>query len=469
MLVSSIVPVPNNVKKSLCSTDNYRSIAIGSILSKVLDNIVIEKHASTLSSSSLQFRFKPKHSTIQCSFAVQEVIEHFVQRWSECHVLLLDASRAFDRVNYIKLFQLLISRKMCPLTINLLLQMYTNQSLTVTWNGFETSAFRCRNGVKQGGVLSPLLFCVYVDELLCRLKMLNCGCYIGNHFVGSFGYADDLTILAPSLASAQRMLACCETFAQEHDVLFNASKSAHLCILKSGIHNSVSHLSLNNIPIPKVDRAVLLGTGIGHMYSETNISKAVSDITFRSNILLARFGFCCSTILTNLFRTYCTSLYGSPLWPLDSNSLSRLNIAWKRCIKRIWKISPRCHSNLLPLVSKVPPLQDLLLSRFVTFSIGCLRSCNPVVRFLFSVANHSHSVVGSNIRTLLSTLSLHNANQLTVKHKAQINSRYFYFCDDDLQCLAIAIRDLCDMRDSKDFAIFSLNEIIEFTNFLCTS
>ena len=41
MLVSSIVPVPKNVKKSLCSTDNYRSIAIGSILSKVLDNIII--------------------------------------------------------------------------------------------------------------------------------------------------------------------------------------------------------------------------------------------------------------------------------------------------------------------------------------------------------------------------------------------------------------------------------------------
>ena len=49
------------------------------------------------------------------------------------------------------------------------------------------------NGVKQGGVLSPILFVIYMDNLIKRLKDSNIGCNIGNNYVGVFCYADDLT------------------------------------------------------------------------------------------------------------------------------------------------------------------------------------------------------------------------------------------------------------------------------------
>ena len=48
------------------------------------------------------------------------------------------------------------------------------------------------NGVKQGGVLSASLFCIYMDELLSRLERSGIGCYIGNNYYGSISYADDL-------------------------------------------------------------------------------------------------------------------------------------------------------------------------------------------------------------------------------------------------------------------------------------
>ena len=99
MLSSSLVPIPKNMRKSLNTSDNYRSIAIGSIFGKVFDTIIIEKHSMVLQSSSMQFGFKAKHSTVQCSFIIQEVFEYFVHRRSPCHAVLLDASRAFDRVN----------------------------------------------------------------------------------------------------------------------------------------------------------------------------------------------------------------------------------------------------------------------------------------------------------------------------------------------------------------------------------
>ena len=107
-----------------------------------------------------------------------------------------------DRVHFVKLFELLIKRNMCPLTILLLLHVYTNQCLIASWNGCTSGSFTCSNGVTQGGILSPLLFCVYIDDLLSRLRALNVGCHVSNTFNGAFGYADDLTLLAPSVSAA---------------------------------------------------------------------------------------------------------------------------------------------------------------------------------------------------------------------------------------------------------------------------
>ena len=63
--------------------------------------------------------------------------------------------------------------------------------MTVQWGNVTSDAFKTSNGVKQGGVLSPILFTLYMDVLLSRLKSCGFGCYIGQSFVGALGYADD--------------------------------------------------------------------------------------------------------------------------------------------------------------------------------------------------------------------------------------------------------------------------------------
>ena len=55
------------------------------------------------------------------------------------------------------------------------------------------------NDVKQGGALSPLLFCIYFDELLKRIDRSEMGCYINYQFYGCVGYADDVELLGPSV------------------------------------------------------------------------------------------------------------------------------------------------------------------------------------------------------------------------------------------------------------------------------
>ncbi len=82
------------------------------------------------------------------------------------YTVLLDATKAFDRVNYCKLFRKLLDRNMSPLVLRLLLYMYTNQSLQVRWGNHTSTRFNVQNGVKQGEVLSPILFSVYIDGFI---------------------------------------------------------------------------------------------------------------------------------------------------------------------------------------------------------------------------------------------------------------------------------------------------------------
>ena len=199
--VSTLIPIPKNKKKSLNDSDNYRAIALGSIIGKLLDKIILYKYSDSFITMDHQFGFKKQHSTTQYTFVVSEVINYYNRNGSTVRAVLLDASKAFDRVHYVKLFRLLLQRKLCPLVLRCILNMYTNQKIRVRWGNKVTPDVGISNGVKQGGVLSPVLFTVYLDELLHRMSNSRLGCYIGNIFCGTLAYADDVIInVAPSVA-----------------------------------------------------------------------------------------------------------------------------------------------------------------------------------------------------------------------------------------------------------------------------
>jgi len=71
-------------------------------------------------------------------------------------------------------------------------------------------AFLGVSGVKQGGVLSPVLFCLHIDGLLVTSSQPGVGFFNGHNFVGTLAYADDITLLAPSAAALRIMLAICD-------------------------------------------------------------------------------------------------------------------------------------------------------------------------------------------------------------------------------------------------------------------
>ena len=97
---------------------------------------------------------------------VTETIQYYTENGCKgVYLLILDASKAFDNVVFDRLFNELIKKNVCPKIIKLLLYMYTNQNCDVQWDGAHSNIFRIFNGVKQGSVISPLLFTLYIDSL----------------------------------------------------------------------------------------------------------------------------------------------------------------------------------------------------------------------------------------------------------------------------------------------------------------
>ena len=92
------------------------------------------------------------------TFALNETVSYYTNNGSQVYALFLDASKAFDRLNYIKLFNKLLTKNMCPITVRLLLNMHLNQKIQVKWNHELSQHFTVSNGVRQGRVLSPLFF-----------------------------------------------------------------------------------------------------------------------------------------------------------------------------------------------------------------------------------------------------------------------------------------------------------------------
>jgi hypothetical protein len=118
-LMGTLIPIPKGNNVNVTASENYRGITLSSVFGRILDSIILSRYASLLVTSDLQFGFKRKRSTTMCTMVVKEVISYYMNHDSSVFCTFLDASIAFDKVHYCKLFSLLLARNIPALIIRL--------------------------------------------------------------------------------------------------------------------------------------------------------------------------------------------------------------------------------------------------------------------------------------------------------------------------------------------------------------
>jgi hypothetical protein len=95
----------------------------------------------------------------------------------------------------------------------------------VKWNDAFSSWFYVPAGTKQGGVLSPLFYSLYVDDLVVHLQHCGFGCYVRDVFLSCLLYADDMGIVSPSIKALRRLLNIVSEYCGQWDIKLNPKKS----------------------------------------------------------------------------------------------------------------------------------------------------------------------------------------------------------------------------------------------------
>ena len=476
LLLSKLVPIPKNKRGNKSDSSNYRAIAISSLLGKIFDLIVLSEQCKSLQTDNLQFGFKQNSYTVICTALLMETIEYYTENGSDCYLLLLDASKAFDRVEYNNVFNILRDRGVCPVVLRLIMNMYTNQEIQIKWNNLLSTKCEISNGVKQGGCLSPSLFSVYLNNLITNLKKSNIGCRYGSEYMGVYGYADDLSLLCPSFSGLKEMLNICERYANDKKITFNASKSQLLHFSKKNnpLHNKKPILRMKHGQIiPYVEKCIHLGNTLNSSSIEhAMLDSAIIDLNVKTNNLLSEFSFSESITLSRLFKSYCMNVYGSSLWRYNNhNNIERFCIAWRKAIRRLWKIPYRTHNALVYLINECNSISIILEKRCVKFLWNLLNSDNVLFRRICRYSIHnSNTTMRENIRYFTYKYNIlyddwfNNLNNIYIKINAHIHS----MSNNDDVCTAGAIRELCEARDSGLPQFVNSNQLSSMIDLLCT-
>ena len=134
LLLATSVPIVKDKLGNICSSDNYRSIDISSLILKIFDWVIILLYGDKLGLDELQFTYQPNISTNMCTWMAIETIDYFTRNGSDVYVCTMDMSKAFDKVRHSLLFKKLVSKGLPQIYSRLLIVMYRGQSANVRWN-----------------------------------------------------------------------------------------------------------------------------------------------------------------------------------------------------------------------------------------------------------------------------------------------------------------------------------------------
>ena len=404
---SSIVPIVKNKAGDTSDKNNYRPIALVTSCSKLFELILLEMIDANLETRDNQFGFKTHHSTDLCIFTLKSIVQYYRDYNSPVYACFLDASKAFDRVNHWFLFDKLIARGVKLIIVRILKFWYQNQLVCVKWGNSTSQCFTVSNGVRQGGILSPRLFNVYVDELSTNLEKCNSGCYIDNVCMNHLFYADDLCLLAPSPSGLQKLLDVCAVYGVDHNIIFNPLKSVCLVFKPKSFKLSCPPICLGNIDLTYADRIKYLGFFFNENFSDDNdIAHQMRLLYMRSNIFLREFAQCSINVKCHLFKLYCVSLYCPFLWiNFRKQAIYNLRIAFNNVHRKLLNYGRRDSASKMFVASSMYNLDAMLRRRTYCFIERLKRSKNRLILSLLSCWNIRCGAIWSFWDDILYTFS----------------------------------------------------------------
>ena len=368
-------------------------------------------------------RFKPgKRTAGILPFILQEAVAECRHNKKSAFLALLDVQKAFDTVwhngLFLKLFQFGIRGDLWHIIYN----WYRSLSSAVLWNNHTSRYFPVAQGVRQGAVLSPILYAVFTSDLLSSLESSGLGVMINSIYIGAPTYADDMCLVATSPRDLQEMLLLVSDYAYKWRYSINPLKSQILIISQKSLPPVPFHWHIDNHSIPVVDSAKHLGLIIS---PSSTIKRTTSLITssrsaFYSLTAVGARHTClnpCTSIY--LYKSLCLPIltFGLEIWHPTSSELIMMERSQLKILRTILGLPSHVPSKGVHMLSGTIPIQSIMALRQLSFirNTLALEESSTPRRLLLHRASSSSSPPSSIIRhftTTLDSLSLPSIPEL---------------------------------------------------------
>ena len=232
---------PLHKKGSINKASNYRGISLlctlGKIFTKILNNrLTLWADANDIIDES-QAAYRKGRSTVDHMFILFGITQKYLSKQGgRFYCTFVDFSRAFDSIPHGKLFYRMINIGIHGKILTVLRSMYSKlKSCIKTPNGI-TKFFNCEIGTRQGCMISPLLFIMYLNELIAMFRRSNCpGIYLNENepSLQALMYADDICIFNDTIGRLQLQLNVLSQFCKEYDLDVNLDKT-NIVVFRNG-------------------------------------------------------------------------------------------------------------------------------------------------------------------------------------------------------------------------------------------
>ena len=278
----NIVPVPK--KGNLTKVDNYRGIALTSIVSKTLNRMILNRIKPAMEKILRinQNGFRESRSTTSHILGLRRIFEGARDKDLTAVMLFIDFKKAFDSVHRGLLMKILLAYGIPKELVGLIERMYAGTMARVITEDGLTEAFLIMAGVMQGDTLAPYLFIIVIDYIMrVTLEDKDFGFTLQHRRsrrhpavkVTDADFADDLALITDSVAVAQKFLESLELAANSVGLHLNEGKTKYMGNnIREDDAQSITAASGKSIE--KVDDFVYLGSRMRSSEKDFEVRKA---------------------------------------------------------------------------------------------------------------------------------------------------------------------------------------------------
>ena len=344
-----LVPLIKKATLDPNQVESYRPITLSSVFCKIAELFVIPK----FDVHNTQFGFQSGKGTPFVTCFVNDSISYFNQHGSPVYMCSLDAEKCFDSIWHKGLLYKLINVMSDSLWL-FLYNWYCSSYAIVRWNSGVSRKFRISKGMRQGSVLSPFLFNIYINNLMLNLSNIKAGLRVFDQNINTCAYADDVNLLASTCTGLQLLVDQCVSYAKMWRFKFGIKKTKVMVVGKSLLLQEPT-VKLDGDVILSVKQLDVLGVSIDNKCSyKSHVDNRISACR-KSLYRLSNCGMTYPGLHTNV-KCYLwnsvgapTLLYGMESIPLSDKDVKNLRTSQSNILKGVLGLSKRNHHSKLLL------------------------------------------------------------------------------------------------------------------------